>query len=125
MANMIGRKEAVGMEELISRYIREMKIASGVNRMRVQEAWNTVSGAARYTLSVSYVGAVVYVIVKAAKKAAPVTMAAKKEPCEFGKANHEFSHDANRRLSQLEGFYKDGIIDRKEYELLKRRWSKN
>ena len=61
MANMIGRKEAVGMEELISRYIREMKIASGVNRMRVQEAWNTVSGAARYTLSVSYVGAVVYV----------------------------------------------------------------
>lgn len=59
--NRIGRKEAVGMEELISRYIREMKIASGVNRMRVQEAWNTVSGAARYTLSVSYVGAVVYV----------------------------------------------------------------
>ena len=75
-------------------------------------------------LTLGVIGAVVYVIVKAAKKAAPVTMAAKKEPCEFGKANHEFSHDANRRLSQLEGFYKDGIIDRKEYELLKQRWSK-
>lgn len=58
--NRIGRKEAVGMEELISRYIREMKISSG-NQMRVTEAWNTVSGASRYTLSVSYVGAVVYV----------------------------------------------------------------
>lgn len=59
--NRIGRKEAVGMEELISRYIREMRISSGVNRMRVTEAWNTVSGAARYTLSVSYVGKIVYV----------------------------------------------------------------
>lgn len=49
------------MEELISRYIRDMKISSGVNRMRVTEAWNTVSGASRYTLSVSYVGAIVYV----------------------------------------------------------------
>ncbi len=59
--NRIGRKEPVGMEELISRYIREMKISSGVNQMRVTEAWNTVSGASRYTLSVSYAGAVVYV----------------------------------------------------------------
>lgn len=59
--NRMGRKEAVGMEELIARYIREMKISSGVNQMRVTEAWNTVSGAARYTLSVSYVGAIVYV----------------------------------------------------------------
>ena len=75
-------------------------------------------------LTLGVIGAVVYVIVKAAKKAAPVTMAAKQEPCEFGKENHKFSHDANRRLSQLEGFYKDGIIDRKEYELLKQRWSK-
>lgn len=59
--NRIERKEAVGMDELISRYIREMKISSGVNQMRVTEAWNTVSGASRYTLSVSYAGAVVYV----------------------------------------------------------------
>ena len=40
------------------------------------------------------------------------------------KENHEFSHDANRRLSQLKGFYKDGLIDRKEFELLMKRWSK-
>ena len=61
------------------------------------------------------------------KKTAPVFTPKKKqqEPCEFGKANHEFSHDANRRITQLDGFYKDGLIDRKEYELLKQRWSKN
>ena len=32
MANGIRRKDAVGMQELVSQYIREMKIASGINR---------------------------------------------------------------------------------------------
>lgn len=59
--NRIGRKEAVGMENLVSQFIREMKLESGINQVRVKEAWNTVSGAARYTLSVSYVGTYVYV----------------------------------------------------------------
>ena len=45
MANGIRRKDAVGMQELISQYIREMKIASGINRQRVTEAWEKVSGA--------------------------------------------------------------------------------
>ena len=59
--NRFRRKEAVGMEQLVRDFILEMKIASGVNRQRASEAWNTVSGASRYTLSVSYVGAIVYV----------------------------------------------------------------
>lgn len=59
--NRIGRKEAVGMESLVSQFIREMKLSSGINQVRVTEAWNTVSGASRYTLSVSYVGTYVYV----------------------------------------------------------------
>ncbi|MBR2608322.1 MAG: DUF721 domain-containing protein [Bacteroidales bacterium] len=59
--NKIRRKEAVGMDELVSQFIREMRLSSGINRQRVTEAWNVVSGASRYTLSVSYVGAVVYV----------------------------------------------------------------
>ena len=60
-SNRIGRKEAVGMESLVSQFIREMKLSSGINQMRVKEAWNVVSGASRYTLAVSYVGTYVYV----------------------------------------------------------------
>ena len=60
MANGIRRKDAVGMQELVSQYIREMKIASGINRQRVTEAWEKVSGASRYTLDVTYDKGVVY-----------------------------------------------------------------
>ena len=60
MANGIRRKEAVGMQELISQYIVEMKISSGINRKRVEEAWNQISGASRYTLGVTYDRGVVY-----------------------------------------------------------------
>lgn len=59
------------------------------------------------------------------KKGKTIPAFKKQEPCEFGKANHEFSHDASRRIVQLEGFYKDGLIDRREYELLRQRWSEN
>ena len=53
-------KDAVGMQELVTQFIREMKIASGINRQRVTQAWNTVSGASRYTLDVNYDRGVVY-----------------------------------------------------------------
>ena len=59
--NRIRRKEAVGMDELVTQFIREMKLSSGINQVRVTEAWNTASGASRYTLGVSYVGTYVYV----------------------------------------------------------------
>lgn len=48
--NRIGRKDAQGMEELITQYIREMKLTSGFNRQRIFEAWDAVSGASRYTI---------------------------------------------------------------------------
>lgn len=48
--NRIGRKDAKGMEELITQYIREMKLTSGFNRQRIFEAWDAVSGASRYTI---------------------------------------------------------------------------
>lgn len=60
MAEGIRRKDAVGMQELVTQFIREMKIASGINRQRVTQAWNTVSGASRYTLDVNYDRGVVY-----------------------------------------------------------------
>ena len=59
--NRLRRKEAVGMEALVQDFIREMKIASGVNNQRASEAWATVSGASRYTLDVSLERGVLYV----------------------------------------------------------------
>lgn len=59
--NRLCRKEAVGMSELVNHFIREMKLTSGINRQRVTEAWNNASGAGRYTLSLSYVGGILYV----------------------------------------------------------------
>lgn len=58
--NRLRRKEAVGMEALVRDFIREMKISSGVNRQRVAEAWNVVSGASAYTLGISYEKGTVY-----------------------------------------------------------------
>jgi hypothetical protein len=47
----IRRKEAVAMEEVVSRYIKSMKIAAGLNTQRIFAAWDACSGAAAYTLS--------------------------------------------------------------------------
>ena len=59
--NRFRRKEPVGMEQLVQEFIREMKIASGVNRQRATEAWNMVSGASAYTLGVSLDKGILYV----------------------------------------------------------------
>ena len=59
--NRLRRKEAVGMDRLVQDFIREMKIASGVNKCRAAEAWNQVSGASRYTLDVNLDKGILYV----------------------------------------------------------------
>ena len=59
--NRFRRKEAVGMEQLVQDFIREMKIASGVNKHRAFEAWSAVSGASRYTLDVALDKGILYV----------------------------------------------------------------
>ncbi len=59
--NRLRRKDAVGMERLVQEFIREMKIAAGVNKCCAQEAWNQVSGASRYTLDVNLDNGVLYV----------------------------------------------------------------
>ena len=38
------------MNDLISRYIKEMKLTAGLNRQRIFAAWDEVSGAAAYTV---------------------------------------------------------------------------
>ena len=49
------------MEKLVLDFIREMKLSAGVNKHRAFEAWNSVSGASRYTLDVSLEKDVLYV----------------------------------------------------------------
>jgi len=59
-ANKIRRKEAVAMDELVKQFIRDMHLDAGLNRQRVGEIWNEVSGAGRYTLDVNIVKGVLY-----------------------------------------------------------------
>ena len=40
--NGLRRRDAVGMDELVEDFIRDMKLASGLNRQRVAAAWNSV-----------------------------------------------------------------------------------
>ena len=42
------------MDELVSQFVRDMKLVSGLNRQRVADVWGHVSGAGRYTLSTTY-----------------------------------------------------------------------
>ena len=52
--NKLRRKDAVGMDELVSQFVRDMKLTAGLNRQRVSDAWSKVSGAGKYTLSTAY-----------------------------------------------------------------------
>ena len=45
------RKQAQTMEELISEYIRQMKLTPRLNRERIFAAWDEASGAGRYTVA--------------------------------------------------------------------------
>ena len=61
MATYFHRKEAVGMEEIISQYIKSMKIAAGLNTQRVFAAWDACSGAGPCTLRRFYRGGKLYI----------------------------------------------------------------
>lgn len=59
-ANKMRRQDAVGMDELVKEFIKEMRLSAGLNRQRIEEAWAEVSGAARYTLGVSFTDGSLY-----------------------------------------------------------------
>lgn len=59
-ANKMRRQEAVGMDELVKQFIREMRLSAGLNRERIEEVWNTLSGASRYTLGVNFANGTLY-----------------------------------------------------------------
>jgi len=57
----ISRKNALGMDELIHQYIREMKLSSGLDRQLVFGAWDKVSGAGMYTTGKFYRDGILHV----------------------------------------------------------------
>ena len=59
-ANKMRRQDAVGMDELVRQFIQEMRLASGLNKQRIAEVWNEVSGASRYTLGVNFADGTLY-----------------------------------------------------------------
>jgi hypothetical protein len=59
-SNKMRRQEAVGMDVLVKQFIREMRLSAGLNRERIEEAWNAVSGASRYTLGVNFLDSTLY-----------------------------------------------------------------
>ena len=61
MAVQIHRKEAVGMDKIVSDYIKSMKLAAGLNTQRVFAAWDACSGAGPYTLRRFYRGGKLYI----------------------------------------------------------------
>ena len=61
MAVHIHRKEAVGMDQIVSAYIKSMKIAAGLNTQRVFAAWDACSGAGPFTLRRFYRGGKLYI----------------------------------------------------------------
>lgn len=57
----IHRKEAVTMEQVVSNYIKQMKLAAGLNTQRIFEAWDACSGAGPFTLRRFYRGGKLYI----------------------------------------------------------------
>ncbi len=46
----------------------------------------------------------------------------KKDECDYGTENHEYSHDMARRVEQLDSFLANGLIDKAEYDVLLRKY---
>lgn len=49
------------MDQLVSAYIKQMKLAAGLNTQRIFEAWDLCSGAAPYTLRRYFRGGKLYI----------------------------------------------------------------
>jgi len=57
----IHRKNAISMDEVVSRYIKQMRIAAGLNTQRIFEAWDACSGAGPFTLKRFFRGGKLYI----------------------------------------------------------------
>jgi hypothetical protein len=57
----IHRKEAVGMDRLVQDYIKQMRLAAGLNTQRIFAAWDACSGAGPFTLKRYFKGGKLYI----------------------------------------------------------------
>ena len=55
------RKEALGMDKIVEEYIKQMKLAVGLNTQRIFAAWDACSGAAPWTLRRFFRGGKLYI----------------------------------------------------------------
>lgn len=60
MGERIERKEAQSLDEVIGEFLQKNRLAGGVNRQRIFDAWDTVSEAGRYTVNRYVRGGVLY-----------------------------------------------------------------
>ena len=54
----------------------------------------------------------------------PLRRRAKDDDCDYGDVNHQYSHESERRIRQLDGYLKAGLIDKKEYAQMLARYQK-
>lgn len=59
-SNKMRRHDAIGLQELVKQFLVESHMSEGMNRQRIEEIWNQISGAGRYTLDIYYDKCVLY-----------------------------------------------------------------
>ena len=55
------RKEAISMDQVVDQFIKQMKLAAGINTQRIFAAWDACSGAGPLTLKRFYRGGKLYI----------------------------------------------------------------
>lgn len=59
--NRVERKEAITVSEAICAFLRQSRLASGLNTRLVYKAWDEASGAGKYTLKRYFRNGVLYI----------------------------------------------------------------
>lgn len=93
----IERKNEQKLDEVIADFIREMKLASGLNRQRIFAAWDEASGAGRYTVNRYFRNGVLY-----------CSMSSSVVRSRLSFQKDEIVRQMNRILSEDELFTKEG-----------------
>ena len=55
---------------------------------------------------------------------APKRSRGRKDEFDYGEASHRYSHVSDKRLRQVESYLKAGLIDKKEYQQMLERYSR-
>ena len=94
-----------------------LRAAGGKNKKAGQKTEKQTPARPTRTAAVSRAAA------KAAGKPAAWHPDAEDE-CVYGEVNHRYSHSSERRVAQLTGYLKAGLIDKKEYAQMLERYTR-